>query len=102
MSNYVFSQCIPCLARCEVLQHLNVDIDEETTGVAELTVQNGRVYHIPVRNEANRSWFEGPSWRAMAEAEGLQGGQGQRLWMSFGATPTKFLHVLYNGYIQEP
>ena len=52
MFSYNFSQCVPCLARREVLQHLNVGIDEETTGVAELTMQNGRVYHIPVRNEA--------------------------------------------------
>ena len=82
----IFSQRIPCLARREVLKHVNIGIDEETTSMVELTMYStGHVYNIPIRNEGDSTFFEGPRCRAMAEAEGFQGGHGEQIWLSFDA-----------------
>src|SRR5664279_195770 len=94
--SYNFTQCIPCMARREVLEHLKIGMDEETTAVAELTMSNGQVYNIHVRNKADRCFFEGPSWITMAAAQGFQGGHGEKIWLSFGSSANKFT-VRYTG-----
>ena len=94
-SIFNFARCIPYQARREVLNHVNIGIDEETTYVVELTMSNGHNYNIPIRNEGDSNFFEDPCWREMAEAEGFQGGHGELIWLCCGAA-YKFI-VRYTG-----
>ena len=58
----------------EILEKINVGVDEEAVGSADLIIESGQIFTVLLTNEAEagRSFFGCPAWTELAQVCGFQ------------------------------
>ena len=86
-----FAQCIPCFARDELLKKLSINRSVKTTVHVLLKTRENFYFLCRIRNEEDRTFFTGRTWKEFAKVYQLK--VGMEMSLGLGGKPKRHLRV---------